>query len=215
MITLEPCEGIQVDSDSNYSLGCETNTNECESSPCVHGQCTDIANGFVCTCDNGFTGETCVEELTCPITYDLLSDDSNMVDDQAFSASSEYNAYYASESRLSGRGWLTHENDHDLWIQVDFGETTIMTAIRTLGFGSVYLKQYKVTVSYDQLRWLNIEDNQGEEIVFEANINGRDIVRNPMHRPLIARCVRLTVIEYNVRPGLKWEIEGCPVPGGE
>ena len=35
------------------------NTNECASNPCVNGNCTDGANGFMCNCEEGWSGETC------------------------------------------------------------------------------------------------------------------------------------------------------------
>ena len=34
--------------------------NYCEASSCAHsGQCTEEAEGFTCTCANGFSGPTC------------------------------------------------------------------------------------------------------------------------------------------------------------
>lgn len=33
--------------------------NECLSSPCVQGNCTDQVNGFLCNCIKGYTGITC------------------------------------------------------------------------------------------------------------------------------------------------------------
>ena len=39
------------------------NINECASNPCMHGVCNDEANGFTCTCDAGYSGDTCNGEI--------------------------------------------------------------------------------------------------------------------------------------------------------
>ena len=36
-----------------------TEINECGSSPCVYGTCTDNVNSYSCTCDDGYTGINC------------------------------------------------------------------------------------------------------------------------------------------------------------
>ena len=33
--------------------------NECQSDPCVYGNCTDLINGYSCNCNAGYTDENC------------------------------------------------------------------------------------------------------------------------------------------------------------
>ncbi|CAC5401498.1 unnamed protein product [Mytilus coruscus] len=40
---------------------CLTDINECASSPCNHGACTDKVNGYSCSCYSGFTGTHCTK----------------------------------------------------------------------------------------------------------------------------------------------------------
>ena len=36
-----------------------TDMDECLSNPCMHGNCTDIVNGYTCSCAPGYTGDHC------------------------------------------------------------------------------------------------------------------------------------------------------------
>ena len=40
---------------------CCKDIDECASYPCVHGNCTDQENAFICECSDGWTGVTCDE----------------------------------------------------------------------------------------------------------------------------------------------------------
>lgn len=44
-------------------LSCETNINDCQSSPCHHGECIDGENNFTCLCHPGYTGYLCQTQI--------------------------------------------------------------------------------------------------------------------------------------------------------
>ncbi|XP_066252818.1 protein crumbs [Euwallacea similis] len=42
---------------------CEININECESSPCQYGTCTDKIGGYTCECEDGYEGTHCEQDI--------------------------------------------------------------------------------------------------------------------------------------------------------
>ena len=41
----------------------DTDIDECASQPCIHGECNDQLNGYLCECLEGYTGVHCEIEI--------------------------------------------------------------------------------------------------------------------------------------------------------
>lgn len=52
-----------------------TDVDDCRSSPCKHGNCTDNINGYNCTCDTGYTGTSCdIGSFLCYLLKDSFNE---------------------------------------------------------------------------------------------------------------------------------------------
>uniref|UniRef100_A0A8W8HL54 F5/8 type C domain-containing protein n=1 Tax=Magallana gigas TaxID=29159 RepID=A0A8W8HL54_MAGGI len=80
------------------------------------------------------------------------------VTDDKLTASSIYDDnYLAAKARLSSTGWSPEKQEHDPWIQVDFGRPLTIVAVVTKGLDfnnyDVYVKKYKVRYSNTSVNW--------------------------------------------------------------
>jgi len=70
-ISPRPCSELRTGLDAVYLMGCAFNpkfkqlefkgsdSGECQSFPCIHGECSDLPSAYVCTCASGWVGRNC------------------------------------------------------------------------------------------------------------------------------------------------------------
>ena len=162
------------------------------------------------------------ETLQCSTNFDLIDGATFNLPDTSFFASSSYNSggysLCAACSRLNAPlGWAPANKAAENWITVNLLETQLINAILTQGTGFSgeyeYVKTYKIATSMNAYTWSEVYNDSGNVVmIFEANTDPTTTVTNELPQTLVTRYVRLTVVDYNVYPTLRWEIQGCPVP---
>ena len=48
-----------INTNTLCSCVCVSAPNHCDNNPCLHGTCTPVGRGFMCSCQQGWTGTTC------------------------------------------------------------------------------------------------------------------------------------------------------------
>ena len=100
------------------------------------------------------------------------------------------------------------------WIQADFGDTFLITAILTRGStidyagnGHRYTTEFTLHWSITGQCWVTIQNADGSDMVFDGNEDIFNTKRNDLS--VITRFIRFVVVQYVHHPVVKWEFEGC------
>ncbi|XP_033100129.1 uncharacterized protein LOC117103649 [Anneissia japonica] len=137
------------------------------------------------------------------------------VNDSQFEASSTLmstNAtFYPYLARLHNPigAWLPNSTERDQWIQVDLKTLFVVTGIVTQGVDSVisgWIDNFTISYSLDGCSWIFESDNHKQYI---ANWDGHTPVTNIFDNPLIARFIRVIVVEQFRQVALRFELLGC------
>ena len=100
--------------------------------------------------------------------------------------------------------WCAAGNDKDNpWIQVDLGSEYWINAISLQGRGDTYnqyVKKFRIKYSRtDENNLRNLDE-------FFGNNDTSTVVKRYFKEPVLARIIRLYVMEYNDHPSLRWEL---------
>ncbi|CAH1780735.1 unnamed protein product [Owenia fusiformis] len=82
---------------------CETDIDDCLSSPCINGECEDAVNNYTCTCEEGFTGRDCETDIDGCQSYTCLNGGSCIDSDDGHKCNCVYG--YAGRRCETGLLW--------------------------------------------------------------------------------------------------------------
>ncbi|XP_060609219.2 discoidin, CUB and LCCL domain-containing protein 1 isoform X1 [Anolis sagrei] len=116
--------------------------------------------------------------------------------------------------KVQGPSWAANQSNHRQWLEIDLGERTRITGIRTTGSTMLnfnyYVKTFIVNYKNNNSKWRVYKGIlSNEEKVFKANSNHGGIVRNNFIPPIVARYVRIIPQSWHKRIALKVELLGC------
>uniref|UniRef100_A0A6J0UF81 Discoidin, CUB and LCCL domain-containing protein 1 n=1 Tax=Pogona vitticeps TaxID=103695 RepID=A0A6J0UF81_9SAUR len=118
--------------------------------------------------------------------------------------------------KVQGPSWAANQSNHRQWLEIDLGERTKITGIRTTGSTMLnfnyYVKTFIVNYKNNNSKWRTYKGIlSSEEKIFRANSNHGDIVRNNFIPPIVARYVKIIPQSWHKRIALKVELLGCHI----
>ncbi|XP_078346313.1 uncharacterized protein LOC144631689 isoform X2 [Oculina patagonica] len=141
----------------------------------------------------------------------------------ALSASTQYNAYagpensrlhFYAESKRYG-AWIASKQDHNQWLQVDFGVETQVTRISTQGRqdANQWVKEYTLRYSTDGSYFKQYQPS-GFTKTFVANSDRYTVVSHDLEKPIRTRYLRIVPEEWQSYIALRAEFYGCKTNDG-
>ncbi|XP_076341698.1 lactadherin-like isoform X2 [Tachypleus tridentatus] len=118
---------------------------------------------------------------------------------------------YARIFQPTGNAWCAGNKRPLEWLQVDLGVPTKITSLMTQGRadGKEWVKSYLVSHSMDAFHWSFCQDTYGSRQVFAGNVDSHSIKQSYFRDPVIARFVRIHVLEWHGHPSMRLEVVGC------
>ncbi|XP_035665926.1 coagulation factor VIII-like [Branchiostoma floridae] len=134
---------------------------------------------------------------------------SRWITDDQITASSADVGYPTSSARLHGNGCWIPSIPQSSWLQVEFAMTMILTGIRTQGFRTGWITKYMVEYSETLTSaWITcnafITTDQ-----LTGNFDADSVVEHMFTGRLQAQRIRLTPLQFHMRPSLRLEVIGC------
>ncbi|XP_022111299.1 retinoschisin-like [Acanthaster planci] len=153
--------------------------------------------------------------VECSAPKPLGLSDGTIADSQ-ISASSSQPTFNAQEARLFvGDGWASESIDTNPWIEVDLGESTVVSGVVTEAYlyltgicqlVTKYRVAYQTQSSSDRVL---VTDGKGNATLFKGNTECGNPVMNLFNGSVVARVVRVEPVEWRTKVALKLELLGC------
>ncbi|KAL5004844.1 hypothetical protein ScPMuIL_018300 [Solemya velum] len=144
---------------------------------------------------------------------DLLED----VADTSLSGSSSFEGFEPHRARLTIPGseltgsWVPRHDDVNQYIQVKFNNTKLITGISTKG-AIAYdrrLTSYSVLHSTDGTSWITVVDTDGNDKIFNGNVDQDSLVKHEFTQHFQAKYVRINPRGWHNWPAMRFGVSGC------
>ncbi|XP_076816349.1 lactadherin-like [Clavelina lepadiformis] len=178
---------------------CSVQNNPCDLSPCgQRGVCVwkeDV--NYTCRCLTGYDGKNCETIIASNCVRAVGMEDGRVGNNDITASLSLNSANSPHKARLRQTGgWLSQRRPRrDEWLQVDLKTSTTVVAVATQGYstGSYLTTSYKIAHGFTENDLQIIQNNQGQDLIFQGNRDYNSVVRNNFPAPVTARYFRLLV----------------------
>ncbi|KAH3882441.1 lactadherin-like isoform X2 [Dreissena polymorpha] len=108
-------------------------------------------------------------------------------------------------------GWCAKYKSSSEWLQVDLGVASRVTSVMTQGRadGNEWVTSFMVSHSMNAYNWFYVQDQYGNQKVFEGNTDSYTVKHSYLDQPIVARFIRFHVVNWNRHPSMRVEVIGC------
>ncbi|XP_076817342.1 retinoschisin-like [Clavelina lepadiformis] len=179
---------------------CSVQSNPCDLSPCGQtGVCVwEEDMNYTCRCLAGYFGTNCETYNASDCVRAVGMEDGRVGNNDITASRLHSSSYPPYHARLETSGsWLSpHPPHRDDWLQVDLKTSTTVVAVATQGIpygGSYWTTGYKIAHGFTENDLQIVQNNQGQDLIFQGNRDNNGIVRNDFPAPVTARYFRILV----------------------
>ncbi|XP_076817353.1 retinoschisin-like [Clavelina lepadiformis] len=180
---------------------CSVQNNPCDLSPCGQkGVCVrEKGMNYNCRCLAGYHGKNCETFIASDCVRAVGIEDGRVANND-ITASRSLGGHPPHKARLRQAGsWLSpNPPQRDEWLQVDLKTSTTVVAVATQGYssGSYWTTSYKIAHGFTENHLQIIQNNEGQDLIFQGNQDYNNVVRNNFPAPVTARYFRILVLTW-------------------